>query len=98
MTGTAERVERVLSAVMLASVRVSTTALAAGLLLAFVRPDGHAAAWLLDVGILCLMATPLVRVLVAAAEGARARDRFLVLMIAVVAVLLALTLALAKRA
>jgi hypothetical protein len=83
---------------MLVSVRVATVALVGGLAVSLARPDAAAAALLLNGGILFLMATPLLRVLVAAAEGARVGDRFLLVMIALVAVLLGLTLALARGA
>ena len=96
--GLAAACERFLSMLMLFSVRVATLALVGGLALSLARPDGAATAMLLHAGILFLMATPLLRVLVAAAEGAKARDRFLLVMIAVVAVLVGLTLALARRA
>ena len=84
-----ERLERTLGIILLAGVRLSATLLAAGLLLWVATGSaGRGATPLLHAGLICLMATPILRVLVSFAEYVRERDWFFVLAtLAVIAIL-----------
>jgi uncharacterized membrane protein len=53
----------------------STSLLAVGLVIAFFRP-GPVSSWLLQAGLVLLMATPVARVVVSAVEFARLREWF----------------------
>jgi uncharacterized membrane protein len=65
--------ERLMGRLLGLGVTVSTVLLAAGLVLTFAgRAEG--AAWLLDTGLIVLMATPVTRVVLACAEFTRSRD------------------------
>jgi uncharacterized membrane protein len=71
-------------------VLVSTVLLALGLLLSLVMP-GAPANWLLDAGLVLLMATPMARVLLSCAEYVRERDWFFAVNAFGVLVVLAIT-------
>lgn len=58
-----------------AGVAVATTLLGVGLILSIVSP-GDQADWLLNAGLLVLMATPMLRVALSCAEYLRERDWF----------------------
>ena len=90
------RLERLLGHVLLAGVVVSTALLVAGLGLSIGRPSAPGAV-LLHAGLLVLMATPVVRVIVACIEYFRERDwLFAIASLAVLGVL-AVTLTVALR-
>jgi len=91
------RVEDLLGVMLGIGVAISTALLAAGLGLWMLAGPTRAALLLLRIGLLALMATPLVRVLVSVAEYLRFRDWFFaamtagVLLVLVASVLIALT-------
>jgi uncharacterized membrane protein len=68
--------ERLLIGGMLIGVLLSTALLCTGLVWVLVRPSSSAGEVVLDVGLLILMATPVVRVLLSIAEALRRRDWF----------------------
>jgi uncharacterized membrane protein len=76
------RLERTIGLVLRVGVTVSSVALAAGLILTFLNAPG--AQWLLHIGILTLLATPVARVLVSIAEYAGDRDWTFVMLTAIV--------------
>ena len=78
------RLERTIGLVLRVGVTVSSVALAAGLILTFL--DAPGAQWLLHIGILTLLATPVARVLVSIAEYAGDRDWTFVALTAIVLV------------
>jgi uncharacterized membrane protein len=97
MSAPSQRLERGLGVAMTAGVRGSALCLILGLAMWLAAPDLAPAGWLLNAGILILMATPALRVLLSAAEAVRERDWQHVATIVAVAVLLALTLIYASR-
>jgi uncharacterized membrane protein len=76
------RLERTIGLVLRVGVTVSSIALAAGLILTFL--DAPGARWLLQLGILTLLATPVARVLVSIAEYASDHDWTFVTLTAIV--------------
>jgi uncharacterized membrane protein len=84
------RLERHLGRVLIAGVIASAIALAAGLSLFLVSP-GVLSGRLLTTGLIILMATPMLRVVVSAAEYVRMRDWFFVATTLVVLAELAVT-------
>lgn len=60
--------------VFVAGLAASAASLALGLIMYFASPDGREASWLLNAGLLILMATPLLRVVVSIVEYLRMRD------------------------
>ena len=81
--------ERLLVRVMLTGVLLSTAVLSSGLVWSLVAPASPVGRHLLNVGLIILMATPVVRVVLSVAEALRRRDWFwLWSTAAVVAVLL----------
>ena len=89
-TGGLARLERHLGRVLIAGVFASAAALAAGLLLFLLSP-GVLSGRLLALGLIILMATPMLRVVVSVAEYARMRDWFFVATTLVVLAELAVT-------
>lgn len=83
------RLETLLKGALLAS----TICLVAGLALWLFQGDSEADATLLRTGLLLLMSTPVLRVVISAAEAIRVRDWFHLGTIATVAAFLGLTLA-----
>ena len=72
------RIEILIGRVLRGGVLVSTLCISVGLLVALIQPQG--ATWLLELGILLLIATPAARVVLSIVEYAIARDwTFLVL-------------------
>lgn len=71
---------------------VSAGFLVAGLVMYFASPAAAASAWPLSIGLMVLMATPLLRVLVSMAEYVRLRDWFFVLTTVAVLVELSITM------
>jgi uncharacterized membrane protein len=78
------RLERTIGLVLRVGVTASSIALAVGLILTFL--DAPGAQWLLHIGILTLLATPVARVLVSIAEYAGDRDWTFVALTAIVLV------------
>jgi uncharacterized membrane protein len=72
--GTSFKMERVVGIVLRSGVIASTACLAVGLVLALVVGDGAVAAFLLNTGILVLLATPVARVVVSTIEYVNVRD------------------------
>ena len=76
--------ERVIGNVLRAGVMLSTVCLSAGLLLSLATAGGPASAWLLNAGIIVLLATPVARVIVSTVQYIHDRDwRFATLTIIV---------------
>ncbi len=94
------RLEEHLGRLLIAGVLLSAGILIVGLALWLANPEGHTAVWLLNAGLIVLMATPILRVLVSFAEYVRIRDWFFVATTIVVLLELAATVAvaLARRA
>jgi uncharacterized membrane protein len=93
------RLERILGRLLVTGLTIAAICLAAGLLFYLARPDGAAAAPILNAGLVVLMATPILRVLVSVVEYARMRDwLFMVTTMVVLGVLAATVLfALGRR-
>jgi uncharacterized membrane protein len=72
--GTSPRLERVVGVVLRAGVIASSACLAVGLVLSLATEGGAVAAWLLNIGILVLLATPVARVVVSTVEYINERD------------------------
>jgi uncharacterized membrane protein len=89
------RLEEHLGRLLVAGVILSAALLAAGLALWLTNPDGAAATWLLNAGLLALMGTPIMRVVVSFAEYVRIRDWLFVWLTLVVFAELAVTVAIA---
>ena len=96
MTGRDDLEDRLLWIVK-AGVLTSGLALAAGLVLHLLRGDQAASRSLLALGLLCLMAVPGVRVVIATAERVRRRDWYFVVATVVVLVELSLAMWFASR-
>ena len=90
-------VERLLVRVMFVGVLLSTAVLSLGLVWLLLRPASVAGEHLLDVGLVILMATPVVRVVLSVAEALRRRDWFWLWSTAAVMVVLLGTLAYSLR-
>jgi uncharacterized membrane protein len=85
--------ERIMGRLLWAGVGLATALLASGLVLAlFTAGVGPLSAWLLNAGLLVLMATPATRVVLACAEFTRTREWFFALASLGVLGVLALTL------
>lgn len=89
------RLEYHLGRLLIVGVIVSAALLTVGLALWLAQPDGVAAVWLLNAGLVVLMATPIMRVLVSFAEYVRIRDWFFVATTIVVLVELTVSLVVA---
>ena len=89
------RLEEHLGRLLIAGVFLSAALLAMGLALWLANPNGAAATWLLNAGLIALMGTPIMRVVVSFAEYVRMRDWLFVGMTLVVFAELALTVAIA---
>jgi uncharacterized membrane protein len=89
------RLEAVLSRLLVAGVILSAALLAAGLALWLANPNGAAAVWLLNAGLITLMGTPIARVVVSFAEYVRLRDWLFVGMTVLVLAELTLTVVVA---
>ena len=92
-----ERLEQHLGRLLVTGVVVSASVLAVGLAITMVRPDATSGAWLLNAGLIILMATPILRVIVSFAEYVRMKDWFFVLTTAIVLAELAFTVVTALR-
>jgi Protein of unknown function (DUF1634). len=90
-----ERLEHHLGRLLVAGVIASAVLLAAGLALWLTQPAGAAAVWLLNAGLIVLMATPIMRVILSFAEYVRMRDWLFVATTIVVLAELTLTVVVA---
>jgi uncharacterized membrane protein len=88
------RLEQYLGRLLVIGVIVKSVLLAAGLALWLSHP-GYAALWLLNAGLIVLMATPIMRVIVSFVEYVRMRDWFFVATTIVVLIELTLSVAVA---
>ncbi len=68
------KLERLIGIVLRGGVMVSSACLAVGLLLSLLTGDGGVAGFLLNAGIIVLLATPLARVVVSTAQYVSERD------------------------
>jgi uncharacterized membrane protein len=68
------RLEAIIGVVLRVGVMTSSACLLAGLALSFIPAVGPRASWLLDIGIIVLLATPLARVVVSIVEYVSERD------------------------
>jgi hypothetical protein len=84
--------EALLSRLMLASVTISALSLAGGLVIWFAQREATIGGWLLRLGLMMLMATPILRVALAVAASIRAKDWSFVATTIGVVLLLAITL------
>lgn len=89
--------ERRIGRVFTAGVSVSAASLLCGLILYLLVPDAAATSWFLGLGLMVLMATPLLRVVVSLAEYVRIRDWIFVLTTIAVLVELTVTIVYALR-
>jgi hypothetical protein len=89
------RLETLLGRLLLGGVLSAATCLAAGLALSLTHAAASIANALLTVGLVILMATPILRVVVSLVEYARMRDWFFVLTTLVVLIVLFVTIAVA---
>ena len=89
--------ERRLGRVFVGGLSLSAASLVAGLVLYLAFPDSAAAPWMLSLGLVTLMATPLIRVLVSLAEYVRMREWFFVLTTVAVIIELSVTVIYALR-
>ena len=89
------RLEHHLGRLLVTGVIVSAVLLFAGLALWLAAPDAHLARWLLNGGLVVLMATPILRVFVSFVEYVRIRDWFFVATTLVVLVELTVTVVVA---
>ena len=71
---TSERLEQVIGLVFRVGIAVSSACLAAGLLLSFSSLGAEMALWLLQAGLIVLLATPVARVVVSVVEYTLERD------------------------
>jgi uncharacterized membrane protein len=96
---TLTRLEYHLGRLLVAGVATSALLLAVGLVLWLAHPDAVAASWLLNCGLVVLIATPITRVILSFAEYVRMRDWFFVATTMAVLIELAVTVivALARR-
>lgn len=86
-----ERLEAHLGRLLVTGVVVSAILLGAGLALWLRNPDGAAGLWLLNAGLLVLMATPMMRVVVSFAEYVNMRQWFFAAVTIVVLIELTVT-------
>lgn len=91
MTG--DELERAFGRVLTAGTRITTVALALGLLATFLMPGHQATTVLLTTGLLVLLLTPVARVMVAVIGYIHARDWWFVLYTSIVLGLLIATFA-----
>jgi uncharacterized membrane protein len=93
--GSLSRLEHHLARLLVTGVSVSAGLLCVGLALWLASPDSRAALWLLNAGLVVLMATPVLRVVVSVVEYVRMRDWFFVAITILVLVELTVTVVVA---
>jgi uncharacterized membrane protein len=89
------RLEHKLGQLLVTGVIASAVLLAAGLIFWLPNPGAPRAQWLLNSGLIVLMATPIMRVVVSVAEYVRLRQWFFVAVTLVVLTELSITVAIA---
>jgi uncharacterized membrane protein len=89
------RLEHRLGQLLVTGVLLSAVLLAAGLFFWLWIPGAGRTAWLLNAGLIVLMATPIMRVIVSVAEYVRLRQWFFVVVTLVVLAELSITVAVA---
>jgi uncharacterized membrane protein len=89
------RLERKLGQLLVSGVVVSAALLVLGLILWLRDPGSSGTDWLLNAGLVVLMATPILRVVVSVAEYVRLRQWFFVVITVVVLAELTVTVAVA---
>ena len=87
--------ERQLGRILLGGVLTSALLLAAGLILWLLNPAASHGDWLLNAGLIVLMATPIMRVIVSVAEYVQLRQWFFVAVTLIVLAELSLTVGVA---
>jgi uncharacterized membrane protein len=92
------RLEQKLGQLLVTGVIASATLLAVGLIFWLRNPGGSRTGWLLNAGLIVLMATPILRVIVSVAEYVRLRQWFFVIVTLVVLAELTVTVVVALRA
>jgi uncharacterized membrane protein len=92
------RLEAHLGTLLFVGVTAAASLLLIGLVLWAVNANAGLATWLLNGGLIVLMATPILRVIVSVVEYARARDWFFVTTTLAVLTVLLVSIALALRA
>jgi uncharacterized membrane protein len=95
---TMDRTEEMLGRVLTVGSRTSTAILAAGLALAVFLPTAPAASWLLAIGLIALILTPIARVAVSVIAFARTHEWLFVLCTSFVLVLLIISIIVAFAA
>jgi uncharacterized membrane protein len=90
-----DRLERHLGRLLLVGVICSATLLFVGLLISVTNLNPPIAGWILNAGLVVLMATPLLRVVVSVVEYARIKDWFFVLTTLMVLTVLCVSLVIA---
>jgi uncharacterized membrane protein len=91
------RLERLLGRLLLIGLTAASVSLALGLVLLIAAPAGNAAGLLLTAGLIILMATPMLRIVVALVEYVRMGEWFFVLTTTVVFLELAVGVIVALR-
>ena len=89
------RLEHRLGRLLVTGVIASAVLLAAGLALWLANPEAPVARWLLNGGLVVLMATPILRVFLSVVEYVRVRDWFFVAITVVVLIELTVTVVVA---
>jgi uncharacterized membrane protein len=92
-----DRLENHLGRLLFVGVLTAASLLFLGLALWTIDGNGTAATWLLNAGLVVLMATPILRVVVSIVEYARARDWFFVTTTLAVLTVLVVSIGLALR-
>jgi uncharacterized membrane protein len=90
-----DRLETKLGRLLVIGVIVSAALLASGLVFWLWHPGAPPSSWLLNAGLIVLMATPIVRVIVSVAEYVRLREWFFVVVTLVVLAELTVTVGVA---
>lgn len=91
------QLEQKLGQLLVSGVIASAALLALGLFFWLLNPAGSRTDWLLDAGLIVLMATPMMRVVVSVAEYVRLRQWFFVAVTLVVLTELTVTVVVALR-
>jgi uncharacterized membrane protein len=91
------RLEHKLGQLLVSGVVVSATLLALGLFFWLLNPAASRTDWLLNAGLIVLMATPIMRVIVSVAEYIRLRQWFFVVVTLIVLAELTITVTVALR-
>lgn len=91
-TASLAHLQHQLGRLLLTGVLVAAACLSFGLLVYVIEPASRTASWLLNGGLIVLMATPILRVVISAVEYVRMSDWFFAVTTVIVLLELALTL------